>query len=78
MPSTTSTSPLRGCATTSAAALAEHDVSPVAIASLEVTGDEQSLHEWLGGAHLPLHVTEGSPALCAVVIRTVDGDRVLR
>jgi hypothetical protein len=60
------------------AARADHDVSPVGIASLEVTGDERSLHEWLGDAHLPVHITEGSPALCAVAIRTLGGDLLLR
>ncbi len=56
------------------AAFAEHDVSPVGIGWIEVTGDEQLLHEWLGNAHLPLRITEGPPSLSAVVIRTVAGD----
>ena len=60
------------------AAIAEHDIRPVGIAGIEVTGDERSLHEWLGNAHLPLRITEGLPSLSAVVIRTAAGDVLLQ
>ena len=60
------------------AADAAHDVSPVGIASLEVTGDEHSLYEWLGESQLPLRILEGAPSLSAVAIGTAVGDVVLR
>jgi len=41
---------------------------------VEVSGDEQRLRTWLGGAELPVRVTPGEPALLAVGI----GDRELR
>ena len=60
------------------AADADHDVSPVGIASIEVTGDPHSLHEWLGESQLPLRVVEGAPSLSAVAIGTAVGDLLLR
>jgi hypothetical protein len=41
---------------------------------VEVAGDRERLHDWLGGAELPLRVVDGAPALRAVGI----GDRELR
>ncbi|HEV2777148.1 MAG TPA: VOC family protein [Solirubrobacteraceae bacterium] len=60
------------------AADAGHDVSPVGIASIEVTGDKHSLHEWLGESQLPLRIVEGAPSLSAVAIGTATGDLLLR
>ena len=44
------------------------------IAWVEVSGDAERLRAWLGGADLPVRVSEGEPALRAVGI----GDRELR
>ena len=44
------------------------------IAWVEVSGDAARLRAWLGGAELPVRVTDGEPALLAVGI----GDRELR
>jgi hypothetical protein len=41
---------------------------------IEVAGDPDRLHEWLGGARLPVRVVEGAPAVRAVGF----GGRVLR
>jgi hypothetical protein len=43
------------------------------IAWLEVSGDEQRLREWLGGAELPVRVVDGPPAVRAMGV----GDREL-
>ena len=48
------------------------------MASIHVTGDRHSLHEWLGETQLPLHIVEGAPSLSAVAIGTAVGDLVLR
>jgi hypothetical protein len=44
------------------------------IAWIEVAGDARRLGAWLGGAELPVRVTDGEPAVLAVGI----GDRELR
>lgn len=44
------------------------------ISWIEVAGDADRLARWLGGADVPVRVTEGAPAVCAVGI----GDRELR
>ena len=44
------------------------------ISWVEVAGDADRLARWLDGAELPVRVTEGAPAVCAVGI----GERVLR
>ena len=44
------------------------------IAWVEVSGDAARLRAWLGGAELPVRVTEGEPAVVAVGI----GERELR
>jgi hypothetical protein len=41
---------------------------------LEVAGDPDRLHAWLGGAQLPVRMVEGAPAVRAVGI----GERILR
>jgi hypothetical protein len=41
---------------------------------VEVAGDAQRLRSWLGGAALPVRITEGEPELLAVGI----GERELR
>jgi hypothetical protein len=40
-----------------------------AIARVEVSGDRGRLETWLGGAHLPVDVVDGPPALLAVTVR---------
>ena len=60
------------------AADADHDVRPVGIASIEVRGDQHSLHQWLGESQLPLRIIEGPPSLSAVAIGTAVGDLLLR
>ena len=60
------------------AADADHDVSPVGIVSIELAGDDHSLHEWLGESQLPLRIIEGAPSLSAVAIGTAAGDLLLR
>ena len=44
------------------------------ISWVELTGDAQRLRSWLGGAELPVRISEGEPALLAVGI----GERELR
>jgi glyoxalase-like protein len=60
------------------AAVAEHGVKPEGIAWIEVAGDEDSLHAWLGEHDLPLRISEGVPSLSAAAISTDDGELVLQ
>jgi Glyoxalase-like domain len=50
------------------------ETGPAPLAWIEVAGDGDKLHEWLGGAELPVRVVDGPPAVLAVGI----GDRELR
>lgn len=60
------------------AAAAEHRVRPEGIAWIEITGEEQALHAWLGDHELPLRITDGPPSLSAFAIRTDESELVLR
>jgi len=60
------------------AAVAEHDVRPRGIAWIEITGEENAVHAWLGRYELPLRIIMGPPALSAVAISTDTGELVLR
>jgi Glyoxalase-like domain len=57
-------------------AQAGHRVRPQGISRIDVTGDPRDLREWLGGADLPVHVTDGAPGILAVAIAT-DGDELV-
>jgi hypothetical protein len=42
-----------------------------------VSGDPGRLREWLGGEELPIRVTDGAPAVCAVGLSTAHGELVI-
>jgi hypothetical protein len=56
---------------------ADHDVKPLGISWIELSGDGDELGRWLGDAVLPVRVAAGDPAVKAVGIATERGDVVL-
>jgi hypothetical protein len=60
------------------AAAVAHPSGATGIASVQVHGDPARLRSWLGGADLPIGVTEGAPAVVAVSVRTRDGEVLVR
>ena len=60
------------------AAIAEHEVRPCGIASIELAAEGETVHAWLGDHDLPLRITEGPPTLSAVAISTATGELLLR
>jgi hypothetical protein len=52
------------------AATAPHRVRPAGIASLQLTGDEDRLRDWLGGIEVPVDVAPGPPAIRSLTIAT--------
>jgi hypothetical protein len=59
------------------AAVAAHAVRPEGIAWIAVGCDPEELRTWLGGADLPVRVTEGHTGLSAVAIATAGGELLL-
>lgn len=56
---------------------AAHRVEPSGIAWVEGTGDGARLAGWLGGAELPIRVSDGDPAVTAFAVATAGGDVVV-
>jgi catechol 2,3-dioxygenase-like lactoylglutathione lyase family enzyme len=56
----------------------QHRIEPRGIAWVEMGGNPERIHEWIGGADLPLRVIDGKPGLHTVGIETVNGEVVLR
>jgi hypothetical protein len=59
------------------AAEADHGVEVRGISWVEVGGDEDRLHAWLGGADVPIRVVDGEPGVHAVALALADGGLVL-
>jgi hypothetical protein len=55
---------------------ARHRVDVTGIERVEVAGDADRLHRWLGAADLPIDVVEGPPAINAVSLRLADGGTI--
>jgi hypothetical protein len=54
-------------------------VRATGIAWVEVSGDADRLHQWLGGEELPFRVLDGAPRLRAVGLATAGGvEQILR
>jgi catechol 2,3-dioxygenase-like lactoylglutathione lyase family enzyme len=58
-------------------ARAGHGVRANGIAWVEVGGDSERLHAWLGGDELPIRVGEGEPGIHRVAISIADGELVI-
>jgi Glyoxalase-like domain len=58
-------------------ARAGHGVRATGIAWVEVGGDAERLHAWLGGDELPIRVGDGEPGIHKVAISIADGDLVI-
>jgi len=58
-------------------AAADHGVEPLGISWIEVGGNAEGLHAWLGDADLPLRVAEGPPAVRSFAVATADGEVVI-
>ncbi|HEX5626969.1 MAG TPA: VOC family protein [Actinomycetota bacterium] len=58
-------------------ARAGHGVRANGIAWVEVGGDAERLHAWLGGDELPIRVGEGEPGIHRVAISIADGELVI-
>jgi len=58
-------------------ARAGHGVRATGIAWVEVGGDAERLHTWLGGDELPIRVTDGEPGIHRVAISTAHGELVI-
>jgi hypothetical protein len=56
---------------------AGHGVRVRGISWVEVAGDAERLDTWLGGAEVPLRVTDGDPGIHRVAIETFDGELVI-
>jgi hypothetical protein len=56
---------------------AGHGVQPLGLSWVEVGGDEDRLADWLGGAELPIHLTDGAPGIRRVAIATSEGELVI-
>jgi hypothetical protein len=59
------------------AAPAAHRVPPQGILRLDLSGDDASLRDWLGGATLPVTVTPGPSAIRSLAVATRDGGLVV-
>lgn len=55
-----------------------HGVRATGISWVEVSGDVDRLHDWLGGEELPIRVIDGPPGLRAVGLATTGGELILR
>lgn len=49
-------------------AAVEHRVTPRGLAWIEVAGDNERLHDWLGGEGLPLRFVDGEPGVHAAAV----------
>ena len=58
-------------------ARAGHGVRATGITWVEVGGDAERLHAWLGGDELPIRVGDGEPGIHKVAISIADGDLVI-
>jgi hypothetical protein len=58
-------------------ARAGHGVRANGIEWVDVGGDAERLRTWLGGAELPIRVTDGEPRIHRVAISTADGELVI-
>ena len=58
-------------------ARAGHGVRATGIAWVELGGDAERLHAWLGGDELPIRVGDGQPGIHRVAISIADGDLVI-
>ena len=58
-------------------ARAGHGVRANGISWIEVGGDAERLHAWLGGDELPIRVTDDEPGIHRVAISTPDGELVI-
>jgi len=54
-----------------------HGVRATGIAWVEVGGDAERLHAWLGGDELPIRVGDGEPGIHKVAISIADGELVI-
>ena len=53
-----------------------HAGDSVAFGRVDIRGDRGRIEAWLGGADLPVSVTQGSPAVTDLVL-TIDGREVV-
>jgi catechol 2,3-dioxygenase-like lactoylglutathione lyase family enzyme len=58
-------------------ARAGHGVRANGISWIEVGGDAERLHAWLGGDELPIRVGDGEPGIHRVAISIADGELVI-
>ena len=56
---------------------AVHATCEVSITEIRVSGDPQHIEDWLGTHHVPIDIRPGTPAITAVILRTVSGDEIV-
>jgi len=59
-------------------ATADHRTHPRGIDWVEIASEAEAITAWLGESDLPVRMTTGAPALCAVGIGVTGGEAVLR
>ena len=55
----------------------EHRVKPAGIAWIELAGDAELVHRYLGGADLPLHFVDGEPGVKRAAVAVDGGDEIV-